>query len=64
MNYELYFPNRLENHEIYRKPTNSDRYLNFYSCRPVSVKRGAAISQADRDFRICSQNCWIWNYCI
>jgi len=27
----------------YRKPTHIDRYLNFHSCHPISVKQGAVI---------------------
>ena len=40
---------------VYRKPIHSDRYLNFHSCHPVSVKRGVVIAMVDRAFRICSQ---------
>ena len=40
---------------VYRKPTHSDRYLNFRSCHPISVKRGVVITLMDRAFRICSQ---------
>ena len=40
---------------VYRKPTHSDRYLNFHSCHPISVKRGAVIALVDRAFRICSR---------
>jgi hypothetical protein len=40
---------------IYRKPTHNDRYLNFHSCHPMSVKRGVVISLADWAFRIFSQ---------
>jgi hypothetical protein len=35
---------------IYRKPTHNDRYLNFHSCHPMSVKRGVVISLVDRAF--------------
>ena len=40
---------------VYRKPTHSDRYLNFHSCHPISVKRGVVIALVDRVFRICSR---------
>ena len=39
---------------IYKKSTHRDRYLNFHSCRPISVKRGVVIALVDRAFRICS----------
>ena len=40
---------------IYRKPTHNNRYLNFHSCHPDSVKRGIVVSLVDRTLRICSQ---------
>ena len=40
---------------IYRKPTHNDRYLNFHSCHPISVKREVVIALVEGAFRICSQ---------
>ncbi|KYN21863.1 hypothetical protein ALC57_05757 [Trachymyrmex cornetzi] len=34
--------------DIYKKPTDSGRYLNFYSNHPVTHKRGVIINQLDR----------------
>ena len=34
--------------DIYKKPKNSGRYLNFYSNRPISHKRGVVIGLLDR----------------
>ena len=39
----------------YRKPTHSNRYLNFHSCHPISVKRGVMIALVDRAFRFFFQ---------
>ena len=41
--------------QVYRKPNHSDRYLNFHSCHPISVKRGVVTALVDRAFRICSR---------
>jgi len=38
---------------IYRKPTHSNRYLNFRSCHPILAKQGVVISLMYRAFRIC-----------
>ena len=40
---------------IYRKPTHSDRHLNFHPCHPISVKRGVVIALVDTALRICSK---------
>ena len=34
--------------DIYKKPTNSGRYLNFFSNYPLIHKRGVIIGQLDR----------------
>ena len=38
---------------IYRKPTHTDKYLNYASCHPNSVKKGVVISLVDRALKIC-----------
>uniref|UniRef100_A0A5S6QFI1 Reverse transcriptase domain-containing protein n=1 Tax=Trichuris muris TaxID=70415 RepID=A0A5S6QFI1_TRIMR len=40
---------------VYRKPTNSDGYLNFYSNHPLEVKRGIITGMVDRAARICDE---------
>lgn len=34
--------------DMYKKPTNSGRYLNYYSNHPLTHKRGVIIGQLDR----------------
>jgi len=34
--------------DLYRKPTNSGRYLNFFSNHPVEYKKGVILSLFDR----------------
>ena len=40
--------------KIYRKPTNNNRYLLFFSSHACQVKIGLIISLTDHIFRICS----------
>ena len=40
--------------KIYRKPTNNNRFLSFFSGHARQVKIGLIISLTDRIFRICS----------
>ena len=42
--------------KIYRKPTNNNRFLSFFSGHARQVKIGLIISLTDRIFRICSPN--------
>ena len=44
------------NFTIYRKPTQSNRYLNFESNHPPQVKRLVLISLVDRALNICSDS--------
>ena len=39
--------------KIYRKPTNNNRFLSFFSGHARQVKLGLIISLTDRIFRIC-----------
>lgn len=49
----LLIKNRLM-HTIYRKPTNSQMYLDYASCHPLGCKNGIAKGVALRLRRICS----------
>ena len=40
--------------KIYRKPTNNNRFLSFFSVHTRQVKIGLIISLTDRIFRVCS----------
>ena len=42
------------NFKIYRKPTNNNRFLSFFSGHPRQVKIGLIISLTGRIFRTCS----------
>ncbi|XP_018406344.1 PREDICTED: uncharacterized protein LOC108782548 [Cyphomyrmex costatus] len=35
---------------VYRKPTSSGRFLNFYSSHPISQKKGIILSMVDRTY--------------
>ena len=39
---------------VYRKPTHSDRYLNYSSNHSPAVKRGVVTSVVDRALQVCS----------
>ena len=39
---------------VYRKPTHTDRYLDFNSSHPVSAKRAVVRALMDRDENVCS----------
>jgi hypothetical protein len=41
---------------VFRKKTNSGRFLNFNSCHPISVKAGVVKSLFHRAGKICSPN--------
>ena len=41
---------------VYRKPTHSDRYLNFYSAHPVHMKKAIIKSLVFRAERLCSED--------
>ncbi|KFD60951.1 hypothetical protein M514_13377 [Trichuris suis] len=38
---------------VYRKPRNTDRYLNYHSHHPKSVKIGIVTGMVDRAFHLC-----------
>ena len=42
--------------EVYSKPTDAHRYLNFKSCHPPHVKRAIPYSQGLRLRRICNSD--------
>ena len=39
---------------VYRKPTDTDRYLDFQSSHPVSAKRAVVRALMDRAENVCS----------
>ena len=39
---------------VYRKPTHTDRYLDFNSSHPISAKRAVVRALMDRDENVCS----------
>ena len=39
---------------VYRKPTHTDRYLDFNSCHPISAKRAVVGALIDRVENVCS----------
>ena len=39
---------------VYRKPTHTDRYLDFNSSHPISAKRAVARALIDRAENVCS----------
>ena len=39
---------------VYRKPTHTDRYLDFHSSHPISAKRAVVIALMDRVENVCS----------
>uniref|UniRef100_A0A5S6QL89 Reverse transcriptase domain-containing protein n=1 Tax=Trichuris muris TaxID=70415 RepID=A0A5S6QL89_TRIMR len=41
--------------KVYRKATNSEKYLNFLSNHPKSVKKGIVTAMVDRATKICSR---------
>uniref|UniRef100_A0A5S6Q3F3 Reverse transcriptase domain-containing protein n=1 Tax=Trichuris muris TaxID=70415 RepID=A0A5S6Q3F3_TRIMR len=41
--------------KVYRKPTNSERYLNFHSNHPLNVKKGIITGMVDRAFSLCHE---------
>uniref|UniRef100_A0A5S6PZS4 AP-2 complex subunit alpha n=1 Tax=Trichuris muris TaxID=70415 RepID=A0A5S6PZS4_TRIMR len=40
---------------VYRKPTNSGKYLNFYSNHPKNVKVGIVTGMVDRALKLCNK---------
>uniref|UniRef100_A0A5S6R594 Reverse transcriptase domain-containing protein n=1 Tax=Trichuris muris TaxID=70415 RepID=A0A5S6R594_TRIMR len=38
---------------VFRKPTNSDRYLNFFSNHPINVRKGIITGMIDRAINLC-----------
>lgn len=42
--------------EVYRKPTHTDRYVNYHSYYPPSVKHGIISTLAHRAEKICSDS--------
>ena len=51
---EILLKNHHLAHTVYRKPTNSQMYLDFSSCHPPGCKKGIAKGVALRLRRICS----------
>uniref|UniRef100_A0A5S6Q348 Reverse transcriptase domain-containing protein n=1 Tax=Trichuris muris TaxID=70415 RepID=A0A5S6Q348_TRIMR len=39
--------------KVFRKPTNSERYLNFHSNHPLFVKKGIITGMVDRAYSLC-----------
>ena len=39
---------------VYRKPTHTDRYLNFHSSHPILAKRAVVRALMDRVENVCS----------